>query len=126
MEPVFYNNKEFGEILHQIEKLMQEAEQSPFQQTKELVTSILQYFDLMHREPLARMMKMIESEHPELRTKMETDYTIKTLFSLYDLMEGEIERNPMDNPNTLGFVPVENVGLFPSVSNKLEKKNGEL
>lgn len=120
MEAVFYDNKEFEQILHQIEKLMQEAEQSSSAQSKDLITSILQYFDLMHREPLARLMNMIENEHPELRAKLETDYTIKTLLSLYDLIEADIERSPMDNPNAKGFVPVEEVGLLSSLS-KLEK-----
>ena len=120
MDPVFYNDKEFGEILQQIEKLMQEAEDSPFQQTKDLITSILQYFDLMHREPLARLMKLIESDHSELRAKLETDYTIITLFRLYDLIGGDIEKGPLKNSNTLGFVALEKVGLLSSVS-KLEK-----
>lgn len=84
MKPVYYNNIEFQEILQKVKELVQQAEQSPSEETKALITSVMQYFDLMHREPLARLMHLIESSHPELKEKMKHDYTIKTLLSLYD------------------------------------------
>jgi hypothetical protein len=121
MEAVNYSNKEFEQILHEIEKLMEEAEQSPLPQVKEMVTSILQYFEMMHKEPLARLLKIIDTAHAGLRTEIEADYTINTLFTLYDLIEGNIERSPMDNPDTKGFIPVEEVGVLSSIS-KLDKK----
>jgi hypothetical protein len=121
MEAVNYSDKEFEQILREIEKMMEEAEQSPLPQVKEMVTSILQYFEMMHKEPLARLLKIIEKDHTGLRSKIEEDYTINTLFTLYDLIEGNIERSPMDNPGTKGFIPVEEVGLLSSVS-KLDGK----
>jgi hypothetical protein len=121
MEAVNYSNKEFEQILHEIEKMMEEAEESPFPQVKEMVTSILQYFEMMHKEPLARLLKMIDKDHAGLRAKIESDYTLNTLFTLYDLIEGNIERSPMDNPDTKGFIPVEEVGLLSSVT-KLDRK----
>jgi len=112
MEAVFHTDEEYREILQRLEELMKEAEQLPYPNVKELVTSILQYFDLIHREPLARLMKTIESNQPELKASLENDDTVKTLFSLYDLMEGDIESSPLDNPKTMGFVPVAEVGLL--------------
>lgn len=112
MNPVFYNNQEYSELLQYFERLMQEAEQSPFPQVNEIVIGILKYFDLIHREPLARLMKNLETNHPELLESLEKDYTIKTLFSLYDLVEGDIERNPLDKPGTVGFVPESNIGIL--------------
>ena len=44
--------------------MIEEAEKSPFQQSKDLTKSILKHFDLVHREPLSRMMKMIENDYP--------------------------------------------------------------
>ncbi len=122
MEPIYYNNKEFSQILQDINTKMQEAEQSPFQQTKDLVASMLRYFDLMHREPLARLMKMIERDHPELKAHMETDYTIKTLFSLYDLLEGAIEISPLNHPDIRGFVPAEDLSILPPIVRKEKNK----
>ena len=115
MESVYYSDKEFIEILQEIEEMIAEAEKSPFQQSKDLIKSILKYFDLMHREPLSRLMKIIESEHPDLRTKLETDYTIKTMFKLYDLIDGEVEKSPLSDSNT--FIPVEDVGILPPIIN---------
>ena len=104
MEPVYYSNKEFIEILQDIDDMIEEAEKSPFQQSKDLTKSILKHFDLVHREPLSRMMKMIEK-----------DYTIKTMFRLYDLIEGDIIKSPAAVPNN--FIPVEDVGYFPTIIN---------
>ena len=97
MEPVYYSNKEFIEILQDIDDMIEEAEKSPFQQSKDLTKSILKHFDLVHREPLSRMMKMIENDYPDLRSKLETDYTIKTMFRLYDLIEGDIIKIVVSN-----------------------------
>ena len=121
MEAVNYTNKEFEQILRDIERMMEEAEQSPFPQAKEMVKSILQYFEMMHSEPLSRLFNLIEKDHADLKLKLEADYTINTLFTLYDLIEGDIERGPMDNPVTKGFVPVEDVGMLSPVS-KMEKE----
>jgi hypothetical protein len=115
MEPVYYSNKEFIEILQDIDDMIEEAEKSPFQQSKDLTKSILKHFDLVHREPLSRMMKMIENDYPDLRSKLETDYTIKTMFRLYDLIEGDIIKSPAAVSNN--FIPVEDVGYFPTIIN---------
>jgi len=122
MKAVLYTDEEYREILQQLEKLTQEAEQLPYPNVKELVTSILQYFDLIHREPLARLMKLVETNHPELKANLEKDETLQTLFSLYDLMEGDIESSPLNNPKTMGFVPVEEVGML---SPDLKREKGE-
>ena len=115
MESVYYSDKEFVEILQEIDDMIEEAEKSPFQQSKDLTKSLLKYFDLMHREPLSRMMKMIESDYPDLRAKLETDYTIKTMFRLYDLIEGDIIKSPVADPST--FIPMDEVDLFPPIIN---------
>lgn len=116
MEPVYYNNEEYQEILQYLEKLTAEAEQLPYPNAKELVFSILQYFDLVHREALARLMQNIENSHPELRVKLEEDFATKTLFQLYDLIEGEIGNKPKNNNGLMGFVPVEEVGLLTPIT----------
>ena len=91
MKPVFYNNVEFKQILERVEKLIREAEMSSDEESKELTASILKYFDLLHREPLARIIKMIESSHPEMRDRMKQDFTIKTLLDLYDFNNEKLE-----------------------------------
>lgn len=113
MGAVHYSDKEYTEILLEIDEILKEAEKSPFQTTKDIVESLSKYLDLLHREPLTRLMKLIEANHPELKTKMEADYTIKTMFKLYDLFEGEIEKSPLSN--TVSFVPDDELGLLPPI-----------
>lgn len=112
MKSVYYNNQEYQQLLDHFEQLTAEMEDSPFPQVKELLTRLLKYLDLIHREPLARLFNMIEEDHPEWISQIEADYALKTLFTLYDLMEGDIERTPERNANTMGFVPVDEVKVL--------------
>ncbi|CAN5370060.1 hypothetical protein BH23BAC2_BH23BAC2_13900 [soil metagenome] len=92
MKPVFYNNIEYQEILKKVKELMQKAEDSESAEFKELSTELIQYFEIMHREPLSRLIKMVESSHPELIDTFQQDFTIKTLLDLYDFNNSEIKR----------------------------------
>ncbi len=92
MKPVFYNNIEYQEILKKVKELMQKAEDSKSAEFKELSTELIQYFEIMHREPLSRLIKMVESSHPELIDTFQQDFTIKTLLDLYDFNNSEIKR----------------------------------
>lgn len=112
MEPVFYNDEEYREILQYLEQLTREVEQIPYPQAKELATSVLQYLDLMHREALARMIKTVESHYPELHRQISADYTTRTLFGLYDLLEGAGGSTKSDDVKTLGFVPISEVKIL--------------
>jgi hypothetical protein len=119
MESVNYNDKEFTEILLEIEDILNEAEKAPFQSTKDFVISLSKYLDLLHREPLTRLMNVINKNHPELKSQMESDYTITTILKLYDLIEGDVEKSP--KVNQAGFIPDDQVGLFPPIV-KTKKK----
>ncbi len=92
MKPVFYNNIEYQEILKKVKELMQKVEDSESAEFKKLSTELIQYFEIMHREPLSRLIKMVESSHPELIDKFQQDFTIKTLLDLYDFNNSEIKR----------------------------------
>lgn len=92
MKPVFYNNVEYQEILKKFKELMQKAEDSESTEFKELSTELIQYFEIMHREPLSRLIKMVESSHPELIDTFQQDFTIKTILDLYDFNNSEIKR----------------------------------
>tara|TARA_R100000935_G_C2838295_1_gene169459 strand:+ start:1050 stop:1340 length:291 start_codon:yes stop_codon:yes gene_type:complete len=92
MKPVFYNNIEYQEILKKIKELMQKLEESESKESQELSTELVQYIEIMHREPLSRLIKMVESSHPELIDTFKQDFTIKTLLDLYDFNNSEIKR----------------------------------
>ncbi len=89
MKPVYFNNVEFKEIVQKVKELAQEAENLPDEGVKEYAEAVLKYFDLLHREPLARIFQAIESSHPELSDTIKQDYTINTLLELYDFHKTE-------------------------------------
>lgn len=84
MKPVLFNNIEFKEIMQQTKKLIREVEQLQDEESKELISELLKYFDLLHREPLSRILRTIEGSYPDLKDTLKQDYTIHTLLDLYD------------------------------------------
>jgi len=86
MKEVLFNNQEYGQILTQLDKLMQDAEQISDVDNKVLLYQVLQYFDSIHREPLSRIFQAVE-DHPEIKEKMLKDPTVSKLLSLYDLVQ---------------------------------------
>lgn len=84
MRPILFNNVEFKEIMEYVQELVKQADTIPDENTKELTAEILKYFDLLHREPLSRMLQAIESSYPDLKDTLKQDYTINTLLELYD------------------------------------------
>lgn len=86
MKEVLFNNQEYGQILTQLDKLMQDAEQISDVDNKVLLYQVLQYFDSIHREPLARIFQMVE-DHPAIKNLMLEDPTVSKLLSLYDLVK---------------------------------------
>jgi len=84
MKPILFNNIEFKEIMQYVQELVKQTEKIPDKETKELVEEILKYYDLMHREPLSRMLQAIEGSYPDLKDTLKQDYTINKLLELYD------------------------------------------
>ncbi len=125
MDPVYYNDEEYQEILAYLNQLTTEAETLPYPQAKELTTSLLQYFDLVHREALARMMSLINSHYPNLKRDLESDFTIKTLLGLYDLATPEQEQNGKAK-GQVGFVPVGQVGLLTPIMETVWAEAGNI
>lgn len=84
MRPVLFNNVEFKEIMQYVQELVKQSENIPDADTKEFTKELLKYFDLLHREPLSRMLQAIERSYPDLKDTLKQDYTINTLLELYD------------------------------------------
>ena len=84
MKPVLFNNTEFKEIMEYVQELVKQTEKIPDKETKELTEEILKYFDLLHREPLSRILQAIERSYPDLKDTLKQDYAINKLLELYD------------------------------------------
>jgi len=87
MNHVFYSDTEYNDLAQKTHRLIEEAEQLPDSYSKEMVFTLLENFDMLHREALSRLLKIIEEKSPELRNAMEADFAIQSLFTLYDLFE---------------------------------------
>ena len=114
MESKIFSDQEYQEILNHLNELMEDADTLPYPNAKELIFTILKYFDSIHREPLSRMMSLLDQDHPEIRQQLQQDFAMKTLLGLYDLLQ----EKKLDTPKILGFVPLEQVTLM----NPQEKK----
>ena len=84
MKPILFNNVEFKEIMQYMQELVKQSATIEDEQTKEFISEILKYYDLMHREPLSRILQAIESSYPDLKDTLKQDYTINKLLDLYD------------------------------------------
>ena len=115
MKPVLYTDEEYQEILQYLNQLTSELEQLPYPTAKELSTTTLQYFDLVHREALARLMGVIQQKHPELLKTIQQDMALRTMFGLYDLLEIETSKQEKKPQKRMGFVPIESVGLLSPI-----------
>ncbi len=85
MSKIYYNDKEFENLLHSLGNLIEQIEKIDDPSTKEMIYNILQHFDAVHREALHRLWKHISNNHSDLRELALKDYTIKHLMALYDL-----------------------------------------
>ena len=108
MDKVLFDNQEYREALAQLDQLMRQAENISDVDHKVLLYNVLQYFDSIHREPLARIMHAI-SNHPELYDKLREDETVQKLCELYDL-----ESTPATSEHTMAFIPAGRCRRFDS------------
>lgn len=93
MNHVHYSDTQYNELAQKTQRLIEEAEQLPESYSKEMVFALLENFDMLHREALSRLLKMIEAKSPELRNEMEADFAVQSLFTLYDLFaDGLVSR----------------------------------
>jgi nitrite reductase/ring-hydroxylating ferredoxin subunit len=118
MKKVIFSDEEFEENLQHLNKLMEEAEGLPYPNAKELIFSILKYFDSVHREPLSRMMEILNEKHPNLQKDLEADFSVNTMLGLYDLVKVKEPEPVVDKDKVLGFVPLEEVILLNPEKNK--------
>ena len=87
MNHVYYSDTQYNDLAQKTQQLIDEAEQLPESYSKEMVFTLLENFDMLHREALSRLLKIIDKKSPGLRAEMEADFAVQSLFTLYDLFE---------------------------------------
>ena len=108
MKKVLFSNEEFHEALNLLNSLMRDAESIENVDNKVLLYNILQYFDSIHREPILRIMNALD-QNIELKNQILQDETVQKLCTLYDI---SMEKSPLDNEITIGFVSEDQVTML--------------
>lgn len=110
MKEVYFSNSEYSDILNQLNQLMQDADQIEIAEHKVLLYQILQLFDSIHREPLARIQNALV-RNPKLKLEIEADPAVEKLLSLYDLLELKNETLHTDQ-RQVAFIPEDQVMMM--------------
>lgn len=116
MEKIIFNNKEYRALLDHLSQLLEKVEGLPYPQIKELIFSVLNCFDSIHREPLHRLFSHLDRLDSKVVLDLRSDFAFQKLLELYDLPPKE--KYLPDNNNPEGFVPVDKVTLLSPIMQK--------
>ena len=106
MSKVYYSDEEYAKLLRTLGDLTGQIDKIDDPLAKEMILHILQHFDAVHREPLHRLWQFIRKNHPQIREKVLTDYSLRHILALYDLEDYNGVETP--NKNTI-FVSEDQV-----------------
>lgn len=110
MNKIYYSDKEYEQVLRTLGEVTEALHNIEDEHTKDLVNTLMQHFDVLHREALSRLWSILEIKQPELCEKIvKEDYTVRNLLALYDLVEFEGIKKPIEPP---AFVPYEQVTIL--------------
>lgn len=112
--PIHLTDAEYEQVTLHVRELIDQLEKLPFPNVRDDVFDLLQGFDALHREALARLLQLIVSEAPSLIPQVEEDFVIRTLLTLYDFLPQEAEPNA-SLPQNGGFVPLDQVGILEEI-----------
>ncbi|MEQ9424323.1 MAG: hypothetical protein RJQ09_07910 [Cyclobacteriaceae bacterium] len=109
MKKIYYTDKECEEMLRTLGELTEELHSINNPELKDKITSLMEHFDVIHREGLSRLWTILKKKHPETCEQLNKDYTIHNLLTLYDLEIFEGIENAVD-PVT--FIPDDEVKML--------------
>jgi len=119
MNHVYYSDTQYNELAQKTQRLIEDAEQLQESYSKEMVFTLLENFDMLHREALSRLLKIIEEKSPELRNEMEADFAVQSLFTLYDLFEDGLVSRKAGPIQIDKLIPVTSKGSGKEIENKI-------
>lgn len=119
MNHIYYSDTQYNDLAQKTQQLIEEAEQLPDSYSKEIVFTILENFDMLHREALSRLLKIIEEKSPGLRNEMEADFAVQSLFTLYDLFEDGLVSRKAGPLQIEKLIPVASNGSGNEMGNKI-------
>lgn len=110
MQKIYYSDKEYEQALLTLGDVTDKLHTIDDEQARDMVNILMQHFDVIHREAISRLWSILEIKQPELCEKIvKEDYTVRNLLALYDLIEFEGIKKPVDPPP---FVPYDQVTIL--------------
>ncbi len=85
MNKIYYSDKECEEMLRTTGNLTESLHAIENEHIKEQITSLMEHFDIIHREGLSRLWRILRGTSPDLCDRLNKDYAIHHLLALYDL-----------------------------------------
>ncbi len=99
----------YDQLVQEINEQLAELEALPDSALKERIFQLLQNLDLLHREALERILKLVGTRSSTVTALMKKDFVIQTLLMLYGYVPPEAIPNPSVNDGT--FIPVEAIKM---------------
>ena len=110
MQKIHYSDKEYEQVLLTLGEVTEALHNIENEETKEMVMTLMQHFDVLHREAISRLWSALEFRQPEFCEKViKDDYAVRNLLALYDLIEFEGIKKPVEPPI---FIPLEQVTIL--------------
>jgi hypothetical protein len=111
MQKIHFSDRELEQMLLTLSEVTEKLHLIEDDKTKELITDLMQHFDVIHREGLSRLWKALQREQPQLCTELAKDYAVQHILALYDLVPFEGVKKPVDLPPV---IPVDEVRILNS------------
>ena len=84
----------YEQLLVQIDHLAERLDREADENLKEVTRRLLTCIDLLHREPLRRLVQLLERRDPDVFALMTKDPVIQKLLALYELVPSTAETAP--------------------------------
>lgn len=110
----YFSDDDYVELTLHIQNLLDQLEQLPHPQIKEMVFDLLGSIDMMHREALARLLILSQQQAPHLVEVLEQDMVIRSVLALYELIQID-EDQPAQPAGQITFIPLDQVGVSPAI-----------
>lgn len=99
---------EYDQLVLRINEYIGRLEDLPDSDVKREVFDLLKDLDLLHREALQRILKLLESEVPEMVVELQKDFVIQTLLMLYEFVQ--LDEMPKPARNNGSLIPIDQIG----------------
>ena len=99
---------EYDQLVLRINEYIKKFEDLADSDVKREVFDLLRDLDLLHREALHRILRLLEREVPGMVMELQKDFVIQTLLMLYEFVQ--LDEMPKPSQNNGSFIPIDQIG----------------